>query len=365
MTWRAIHRIIHLPGGLRLLNRIGPSVEFDPGDGRGSREVLVLQHYDALFVAAAGLGVLPIGVEMVGSRGEQQGFVPTSFRSLDLRGRVPWPCGQQADEWNCLAHAASLENEPLLEDVASRISHELQHCDDLIFKLSKAYEVQRASALRNGKQPGARFVDGFTGDITQALEAFLVRSCVLRDCLAEFYAWTWRWPPTELRITSLGGLLKTLKKQTRMDAFAQVLSTATIEGGWLHTLGAYRDLIVHVSSISRVDGDRVVMVYEVRMENGLRPIAIRMPMPPNPTGLSKERSSGRFYTGKRHGERLNSWADDAGPITDALNYAAMALQNLAMLATTALTLSPIKPVMPHLGPDDILEIKIEDVDPPV
>ena len=60
MTWRAIRRIIHLPGGLRLLNRIGPSVEFDPGDGRGSREVSVLQHYDALFVAAAGLRLFPM-----------------------------------------------------------------------------------------------------------------------------------------------------------------------------------------------------------------------------------------------------------------------------------------------------------------
>jgi hypothetical protein len=366
MTWLPVHRFVHLPGGLRLVNRIGPLVEFDAGDGKGARQVLELQHYEMLYIEAARLGLLPLGVEVVGSRDEQQGFSPSSFRSLDLRGPIPWPCGQQADNWQCLAHAATLVADPLIEDIASRISHELRNCDELIFNLSKTYEAQRTSALRAGKSSGERFIDGFTSAIYQALEAFLVRACVLRDGLAEFYAWTWRAQIEALRLTTLGALLKALKKSPQTDAFASALSSAASIGGWLHTLGAYRDLIVHVAPVSHADGHRVVIAYEAKMANGLRPIAIKMPMPLNPTGLSKERASGRFYSAEaREQLDLDSAVDDVGSSTDVLEYAAMALQKLTTLAATALALSPIAPVMPELGPADILDLTVEDVIPPI
>jgi hypothetical protein len=358
---------MHLPGGLRLVNRRGPFVEFDAGDGKGPHKLLELPHYDALYVQVLSLGLLPLGVEIVGSRDEQLGLKPSSFRSLDVRSRIPWLCGQLADSWQCLAHAATLEAKPrqLLEDIATRISHELRNCDDLLFNLSKAYEQQRSSALRAGKLVGTRFIDEFTSAIYQALEAFLVRSCVLRDSLAEFYAWISRSPSEGPRITTLSGLLKILKRNPGKDRFASQLSIAAQADGWLHTLGAYRDLIVHGAPISHADGLRVVVVYEAEMKNGLRPLAIKMQMPSNPSLISRERSAGRLAGTKDRAKLSVASAQNAADtFTDALEYSAMALRNLTALAETALTLSPIAPVMPHLGPDDILELTIDDVIPP-
>lgn len=363
-----MRRIIHLPGGLRLINRIGRDVVLDAGAGAGEQVVFRLGAFHNLYADAARLGLLPVGFESVETRDQQDGHDPTSFHVLDLTRRPPWACRAQGDQWQCLAHAAQLAGERVLQDIASRISHELRGCDELLFALSSAYGAELRSALRDGKTANTRFTSGHTTRIHQAFETFLTRAAVLRDHLAEFYAWTWAGlgtAPTAHPVTSISGLLGALKKHPRADLLATELAAITADGGWLQVFGAYRNLVIHGASISRADGTLTAVVVQTRLENGMTPLRIKVPLPDDPGGISAQRTSGDYHKDPaRTPGALSHAVANVDTARDMLDYAADCLRKLAGLAETALALSPVKPVMPEITEANIIDITVGQAVPP-
>lgn len=361
-------RIIHLPGGLRLVNRIGPDVVLDAGAGAGEQVVFRLGAFHSLYADAAWLGLLPVGFESVETRDQQDGHDPTSFHVLDLARRPPWNCRTQGDQWQFVSHAAQLAGERVLQDIASRISHELRGCDELLFALSANYGAELRSALRDGKTANTRFTSGHTARIHQAFETFLTRAAVLRDHLAEFYAWTWTGPgnPTApAAFAAIKGVLDELRKQPRTDAFAAELVRNTAKGGWLQVFGAYRNLVIHGASISRADGTLAAVVVQTRLQNGMTPLRIKVPLPDDPGGISARRTSGEYHKDPaRTPGALSHAVANVDTARDMLDYAADCLRKLTGLAETALALSPVKPVMPEITEADIIDITVGQAEPP-
>ena len=251
-----------------------------------------------------------------------------------------------------------------LWDVGSRIAHQMRVCSWRLRQVSEAYREQLCAKVdKETLSTGDRFEDGFTWLAYLSIQAFLVDACVLRDYLSEFYALHLCPDPAFLLsgpITSMGTLKKrVLDKIKSPDAETSMLKTATADGGWLHKLGSYRDLVVHCAPLAKAKGPLFAVLEELPFKDGALP-AIRLPIPADPVAVSKSRASGVYFVNLEEQFELFLSANHGdAESSDGLTYCYDALGALAHLSRQLGNRSPIAPKIPHFDVTNIIDdIKI-------
>jgi hypothetical protein len=152
--------------------------------------------------------------------------------------------------WSQIAHHSAKGDANIrLMDLARRISFELYACSAKWFELSHAY-----SAVLNGQvkikelRAGQRFDTMHSLSVYLAIHSLLSEMSSLRDYLAEFVAQhllTSDLPDNPY--TKMSKLSDALKKRPEIThPVAHTIRSITSESsGWLSTLSAYRDLVIH------------------------------------------------------------------------------------------------------------------------
>lgn len=353
-------RTVHLVGGCRAFNGFDPTVDFFPRTLDGQIMRFQSRHYDTLYAELKALEIAPIGFEFLSNSLEAKGLVPTNWRTFHPWERKNvWPCNDQMDIWAQISYAASRESNAVLWDLARRISHQLRVCAWRLYQLSDAYNAQlRARVTEHDFKPGQRFEDGFTWLGYLAVQVFLVDACVLRDYLAEYFAY-YVCPDSERppsHISSMAGLVKhVLKKVTSSDPLFVELRTATSPGGWLFALGAYRDLCVHCVPLARAESGLWALATEFRIKGAKSLSAVSLPLPSDPSGIAAVRtSSKRVEQLARELQLLTSATRGEAPSMDALVYCYSALDSLTRLVSKLKGYSPVEPQIPHLTDKDVI-----------
>lgn len=271
-----------------------------------------------------------------------------------------WPSEDEAQRWSQIGHAAFSRNDGRLWDVASRISHQLRVCSWRLRQISDSYSDQLNAKIKGDAfRVGTRFADGFTWLAYLSIQAFLVDACILRDYMAEYYA-LFLCPDQQLfgrnPITSMGGLKrKLLDKLTCEDAATKALQVATTEGGWLHELGAYRDLVVHSAPLAKAQSRMFAVTAELCLGvSGALP-AVRLPIPANPQGIAKVRATGEHFEDfARQFELFVQASQGEAQSSDGMIYAHKALAQLSLLARQLGERSPAPPKIPHFSESNII-----------
>lgn len=357
--WKAI-RTIHLSGGCRPFNGLNQIVEFQPHALNGQFAHFETRAYGAIFADLESLGLTIIGVDFVTHLNEVKGIYPPEWRAYHASNNTCWPCTDEAQRWSQIGHAAFTREQGQFWDTASRISHQLRVCEWRLRQISDAYHDQLIARIKADKfTVGGRFEDGYTWQAYLAIQFFLVDACVLRDYLAEFYGRFVCQDKALLDgnlITTMGSLKrKVLDKTACDDVVTKTLKDATVEGGWLFELGAYRDLVVHSAPLAKARNRLFATSHELHItDHGSLP-AVRLPIPMNPNAVSKSRATGEHF--EDFTRQLDRFAEAASADTtssDGLLYAHEALRKLTRMARQLGELSPLAAEVPHIGPDDII-----------
>jgi hypothetical protein len=363
--WPAV-RIVHLTGGCRAYNGFDPLLEFEPAMVSGQEVRMNIREYKSLYDDLGRAGLAIIGCDFISSSLEAKALIPTDWRTFHSWPGTIWLCQEEIDRWSGIGYAGSKAKKPGLRDIARRVSHQLRVCAWRLRQISEGYQEQLHAQTADGEfRSGIRFEDGFTWLGYLSIQAFLVDACVLRDYLAEFYA-MYACPEPDLlvsgpQITSMSGLKKrVLDKLSSTNPVTHELKLATSKGGWLHLLGAYRDLVVHCVPLAKSDSSLKALTTELSIQGaGMLP-AVSLPLPNDPLAISQSRAAGAHLTTLEDELSLFVKANrGAAPSKDGLIYAYICLDNLTKLVHNISAHSPLPPEIPHITDDDVIgEIKV-------
>ncbi|MCF5806143.1 hypothetical protein [Pseudomonas tremae] len=363
MEWHTVLRELHLHGGGRLLNGMDPKATVRPNTVSNRGIQITLKSFESLYSDTKKLGLNVIGCDFYTTEEASKGFSPPEWRSKNIAASPTWLCADQGHGWSFIAHGAFKQKNGLLYDLASRISHQLRACEWRLRQLSEAYAEQLNGRLRSKPfTADERFLDGYTSLCYLALQSFLVDACVLRDYLSEFYSEVMirSSVPDANKITTLSGLLKKWRSEAPKDAAGRELNASAKHGQWLFELGAYRDLVVHVAPLANAGKTLFAVTRTIELTQGELLPAIKLPLPSDPAALTKERVSGRYFEDPELTfARFKNVLEDISSTRDSLEYAHITMQQLGALASSVSKISPIKPEVPLITPQDVIgEIKI-------
>lgn len=361
-------RVVHLTGGCRAYNDFDPLLEFEPALASGQKVRMNIREYKSLYADLKRADLAAIGYDFITNSLEAKSLVPTNWRTFHPWPGSVWPCQDEIDRWSHIGYAGSKANDPKLWDIARRVSHQLRVCAWRLRQISESYREQLHAKTAAGEfKAGVRFEDGFTWLSYLSIQAFLVDACVLRDYLAEFYA-MYACPERDLigdlQITSMSGLKKrALDKLTTTNKVTDELKSATTKGGWLHLLGAYRDLVVHCVPLARADSSLMALSSELTIPGAGSLPAVSLPLPDDPSAISQSRASGQHLVSLKDELSFFVRANrGSAPSTDGLIYAYGCLDRLTKLVCDLGTHSPLQPEMPHITDANVIgEIKVTRV----
>jgi hypothetical protein len=351
-TWHKVSRLAWLSGGVVAINNSGPHVEIATGVNGPVLTTTQIPTYASFFQIIVGLGFKVIGATFYESLDEIRGIRPPQSRVF-FSGRA-WLAFELQQSWSEVAHSASQQDLMALMDVASRLSSGLTYCEMRLLDVVRAYSAQlRGRALGNELKDYVRFKDLNSAEVYLTIHALFWELAVLRDTLAEFSAeFVFRIG----KITSFGGLIKALKRETKLDELAQELISAANDGthGWIAEFTAYRNLFTHSAPLEQAFGIAFAVQDKRKINEQTTIPGIYYPLPPDALNLHKRRSSGPLY--------LNFDAlikDSSGrkphrdSELDALDYLADVFYRLSQLASQLLERSPVKPVRIELTDRDL------------
>ncbi len=358
-------RVVHLAGGCRAHNNFDPLLVCEPALASGHKVQMNLRAYNSLYTELSTAGLSSIGFDFATDSTKARGLELADWRPFHHWSTSIWPCQDEIDRWSQIGYAGSKAKDPRLWDIARRVSYQLRVCAWRLRQISESYREQLHARTATGKfKVGTRFEDDHTWLCYLAIQAFLVDACVLRDYLAEWYS-MYACPEPDLvsgvRITSLSGLKKqALDKLSSTNGITEELKSAAKKGGWLHLLGAYRDLVVHCVPLARSDASLMAFSSELVICGAGSLPAVSLPLPENPSAISKSRASGEHFATLE--DELSLFvASNRGssPSTDGFTYAHGCLENLTKLVWGLGQHAPLKPEIPHFTEDDVSgEIKI-------
>lgn len=257
--------------------------------------------------------------------------------------------------WRQIAHACVDLDEMALMDVASRIASSLAYSEMRLLDLVEAYGAQLRGRCHAAKPDRyARFKDTNSFAVYKAIHALFWEMAVLRDSLAEFAS---KFCFSRADITSLAGLVRSLRKNTPAELLAQEILTAADDtsGGWLAIFTAYRNLFTHYAPMEQAAGTAYA-IQEMQNISGVTLPVIYYPLPSNAADLMRRRASGEplFSTFKQMAEASAGHRPDRASEPDALEYLYDCLAQMARLAQQLGDRSPIAAKPFHFGPDDII-----------
>lgn len=356
-------RSIHLQGGCRANDTdLGLRLEQEASNGKIAQFALESWHHAYGRLRAAGFAV--IGADFYVDVDQFDGIRPPEWRAHHRLRSTRWPCADQADQWSFIARSAVKVGNGPLWDVASRVSHQLRTCDWRLREVSEAYRSQlNAQILSNSFVHGQRFIDGFTWLSYLSIQAFLVDACTLRDYLAEYRALVLMQVDKlqfKTKITRLSPLKRQyLSKGDLFSSIDQKLNEESDPTGWLHTLGAYRDLVVHYAPLASAGRRLYAICVSMQFDGQVSVPSIKLPIPPDPVKISTDRTAGRHLADpNRDYARFLSSLEDPTTAQDGLLYCHASLGRLAQLASDLGTLSPVKAEVPVITDEEIVGVEL-------
>lgn len=351
-------RVVHIQGGVRVLS-------FGPGETRIEPKALnehfgtfTTAAYHHLFASIDLLGWQVIGADFLTHALQLEGRLPAEWRPFFKYQKSDWLADDVIQVWRNISDAAHKARDGRLWDLASRIAYQLRSSSRRLRQLSEAY--QQALAANTGETDfdvGGRFDDGFVQQVYFEVQACLVDACILRDVLAEFAAHLVYGPQlgnSTIKVSSIGALRKKiLTKLPSRDKMADDLLAATAENGWLHELGAYRDLIVHAAPLVKAEMRLLAVKRSLPLEGSAGVPALSLPLPAAPFAIGHDRATGSLF--EDFDEQVRRYAlgvTAAGH--DALEYAHGVIQGLCQLALELSQQTPIEPKVPHFDASNMI-----------
>jgi hypothetical protein len=361
--WKAV-RSVHLQGGNRAVNGLGPTVQFEPLATNEKIASFETPTYHGLFPLLSSMGFVVVGCDYFSDPAQLDGRRVPDWRDYHVINRSILSCAAQADQWSFLAHSAIKQKNGELWDISRRVSNQLRTCDWRLRQVSETYNQQLIARLLSRKfKDGLRFDDQFTWLGYLAIQSFLVDACTLRDYLAEYRALLLSQSGelvSKSKITKMASLKsRYLDKSPLSVQIDKILRDATNERGWLQELGSYRDLVVHVAPLASADKDLYTVCKSIRLVTDATLPAIKLPIPSDPGKISDSRHSGKHFDDPElNFARFLNAMDNPDGARDGLEYAHESLGKLALLAWHLSAISPVKPEMPTLTEADIFDFKI-------
>lgn len=366
--WHAF-RIAHLLGGARAINGFDSDIIISPIKTKGHHLKLQIEQYHDFFPEVEKLGLRVVGCDFLSRREQvEKGALP-DWRSYNKIGDRVWSCSELSDQWSFVKNSAFKAKDADLWDISSRISHQLSVVDWRNRDLSENYrKTLNEQLVDGGDASGRKFSTQRVWLSYVAAQAALVDACVLRDYLAEFYAYKLKKDgalASDVKVTSMSGLYKAhLKKSNLGTSIDHLLREAVTDDGWLATLAAYRNLAVHVAPLMSAGKHLFAVVKELVVPGGSIVMALRLPLPQDPELIMQSRASGEYLSDPQMSfARFSGVIEDVFAGLDALEYFHAALANLAILAWHMLSICPVKPTIPHFTIVDGVGVELDSLDP--
>jgi len=360
-NWPIAIRVIHLKGGGRAINNAGPSVIVHPQTIDRKELKLQLKTYGSIYSNLEVLGFDIIGTDFYAHVSETEGNAPPQWKPFHRQDETVWPTTEVTRLWRQIAHASFKRKKGFLWDISSRIAHQLRVVAWRLREISEIYRIQLRSRINRGDyEEGIMFEDRNTWFIYNALQTFLVDACILRDYIAEFAGnviFSNRYNLKTQAITGISGLIKNvLDKVPEPDALINQFKVATDNGGWIKTLGDYRNLIIHSAPLAYAEKKLFAICDSFNIEQNKKFPAIRCPIPDDPGNIKKSRAKGiHFENFSDQFDKFSKAARGEIPSLDGVEYAHMILKNLVDLSKSLSKESPIKPEKIVIDKLDIID----------
>lgn len=341
-------RLLHLPGGLRLLDERKEKIVLQLHAGK-TYATIATPEYSLVYATVAQIGLPTIGVE---------------FPTLDtLRGvaAADWQAASpskgfalraERNAWTQVRTLAQSEGREFDADLANRASTYLDLAAIRLFDLSNCYSrvliaFDHDSDAR--QKIGFLYHDGFVTALEAAIHAFAADAASFRDLIIEA-AW---------RLLKLGD--QPVRKIERfLNAYKNKIGTHPIgdelwsvsKGGWLYQLSTLRNEITHAAPIGG-RGMRDCAVRAHQLGEGILP-RLHYPLFGSNGKLFDDAVDADFADDARARaamERYIAWSDSS---VDALDYAWRVTDQLVNLLAKVRIASDIRGEMPTITDKDII-----------
>ncbi|MDP2130217.1 MAG: hypothetical protein U0975_07615 [Erythrobacter sp.] len=341
-------RLLHLPGGLRLLDERTDKIVLQL-HARKTYATIATPEYSQIYATVAEIGLPTIGVE---------------FPTLDTLRGVGAPDWQAASPsqgfalraerkaWTQVRTLAQREGRELDADLANRASTYLDLAAIRLFDLSNCYSrvliaFDYDSDAR--QKIGLLYRDGFVTVLEAAIHAFAADAASFRDLIVEA---AWRLLKLgDQDVSSIGGFLKFYKNKIGTHPIGDELWSVA-KDGWLDQLSTLRNEITHAAPIGG-RGMRDCTVRAHQLGEGIVP-QLHYPLFGSDGKLFDDSLDADFSDDARARATMEgyiSWSDGS---VDALDYAWRVTDQLVALLVQVRIASSICGEMPTITDKDII-----------
>lgn len=364
--WPNVLRYVHLLGGAYAVNspENKDKVFIFPNTFDNKQAVLTLESFGQLYIGLNRFGTKTIGADFLYHTNHFDGSSLPEFRFYHDYKSKQWSHDYASQAWGEISVSSYRLQNGHLFDLSKRIQHLVNSLNNSFLDLSMSYRNQlNARVVKNELKIGQKFDDAFSHLIYDKFQIFLFNACILRDYLSEF-VFHYVLPneiKTEKHMTTTSRIYKKYFKerdvQTDFDKyFKQICSSE----GWLHKLGAYRDLVMHACPLSMPNKRSWIRLEAVDLSDNRQLPRIIAPIPKNPDEISIERNKFEFFTDfTRFIDQYFDRSNNESESIDLLEYSVEVMQEFAKLLCETIPLSPIKGQMMIFGPHNIIgKVKI-------
>lgn len=153
-----------------------------------------------------------------------------------------------ADKWSAISTGCKKQKADKAGELACSIAFRLQGLETQIHNLSKHYNTQLMTAMKEDIKVGTRFQNEKTSEVILAAQSCFVELGTIRDHLAEFFATFC----LDLKgVDNMSRLVKRITQESKPSPLSShILELAgDTEGAWLRVLSKIRNKVVHKSPL--------------------------------------------------------------------------------------------------------------------
>lgn len=364
--WPLVRREIHLLGGAYAINSPEKKNQIFvfPNTFDNKFPIIPLSSFGQLYISLNRYGTKVIGSEFLYHKIHFDGSDLPEFRFYHDYKTYQWAHNYAKQAWGEISISSYRMKNGHLFDLSKRIQYMINSLNNSFFDLSISYRNQlNARVVRNDLKIGQKFEDAFSHLIYDKFQIFLFNACILRDYIAEF-VFHYVIPKeirTEKHMTTTSRIYNKYYKDrdvhTDFDKYFKKICSPT---GWLHQLGAYRDLVMHACPLSMPNKRAWIRLDAINLLDDKQLPRIIAPIPKSPDSIKFERNKFEFFTDFE--KLINQFFDrsnDESESIDLLEYSVNIMENFSALLCKTIALSPIKGQMMVFGPHNIKgDIKI-------
>lgn len=342
--WPSIIRIVHIQGGIRLINETNPIVKLLNHSLDGKELSFQISDYGQLYSDIEKFNLEIIGIDFYEHNSQLTNKELPDWQPFSKM----WLHMKSSNLWSNISYGSYKAKNAKLWDLASRISYQLSLIAFRLKEISNSYNSQLLSILDNNYKNELKFMNSYTWFCHMSIQSCLIDICILRDYLAEYIAkFIFN---SEINITTMSGLRKKILNQKDIDEsilkdpIYLELKNITDEQGWLKTLGDYRDLIIHSTPLAQAE-NKLFAIYKIIEIHKKEVPTIFCPIPKNPQNIYQNRSKEYFFNDFNKLFYDYIYDDETDLKIDGLNYCYQVVNLMAKLSLKIGMRSPIEPEM--------------------